>query len=651
MFKKLVTMLAVILGIVAYAPPAVAQSEDGLGFREDYATMTCIVSDGTNAVGNVIIPDYYNGCKVVGIREYAFHGNDDITGVSISDNVEFIGADAFRNCANLTTVKLPYNLKGIGCESFAGTSLETVYLNNIEGWCNLSIEGGYNFTNPLAVEHLFIDGVEATAITINIPEGVEELERELFSGVRITTVKFPSTLKRIGCKTFENCPIENLDFPDSLESIGIGAFVNSDNLKSVSFGKGIKYIGNYAFAGDNMMNSVSCPSLDVWLGIEFGVDPLYPEDNYGGGYGANPLGRAEHFYIGSQELTELVIPEGVEEIKQYAFYGGKNITTLTLPESLKSIGSYAFSGCRSITSVKFPESLRYIGDYAFQACGFTSLTIPNNLEYLGKSAFNNNDVLTSVELPSDMTSLPQSCFQYCKSLKSIDLPKGLLEIGGSAFSNSGIESITLPASVERIGDFAFSGCKIKSIKYPEGVTIIGKNTFSECRELESVDFPSSLKTIDGAAFKGCYKLKRVYLPKSLENIGAQVFEKLDEVHCSAENPPTMVWSSFKTVAGTYDYDTILYVPSESLDEYKEHALWGKFLDIREEGTSGIESVGEDVAGFEVGADGVSVSAGTCVDVYSLSGAKLRSGAEGFVPLSRGCYILVIDGTAHKVMID
>ena len=56
----------------------------------------------------------------------------------------------------------------------------------------------------------------------------------------------------------------------------------------------------------------------------------------------------------------------------------------------------------------------------------------------------------------NLTSIGGSAFQYCTSLKTINLPSSLKEIGMRAFYNTKITSVTIPASVTFIGGRAFA---------------------------------------------------------------------------------------------------------------------------------------------------------------------------------------------------
>ena len=47
----------------------------------------------------------------------------------------------------------------------------------------------------------------------------------------------------------------------------------------------------------------------------------------------------------------------------------KNITEVVIPDSVTQIGEYAFDGCRSLTSVVIPDSVTEIGCGAFVWAG------------------------------------------------------------------------------------------------------------------------------------------------------------------------------------------------------------------------------------------------------------------------------------------
>lgn len=115
------------------------------------------------------------------------------------------------------------------------------------------------------------------------------------------------------------------------------------------------------------------------------------------------------------EVTHVIIENGVTNVGQYAFYGCSKLQSVTLPSSVKKIDTQAFdrsgvssikfseglttiydgafNSCTSLCSVVLPESLTYIGDWAFQSCPITSIVFSTNLKYIGNSAFNYGSIV------------------------------------------------------------------------------------------------------------------------------------------------------------------------------------------------------------------------------------------------------------------
>lgn len=71
-------------------------------------------------------------------------------------------------------------------------------------------------------------------------------------------------------------------------------------------------------------------------------------------------------------LTSVEFPEGITEIKSYAFYNCKELTYVTLPSTLKSIGASAFEGCR-LSTISIPTNVTAIGDCAFRIINLTDV--------------------------------------------------------------------------------------------------------------------------------------------------------------------------------------------------------------------------------------------------------------------------------------
>ena len=94
----------------------------------------------------------------------------------------------------------------------------------------------------------------------------------------------------------------------TVTSIAEDAFRDCSNLTSVYIGDNITSIGGYAFNNCSSLTGVYITDIVAWCDISFG-------NAY-----ANPLYYAEKLYVNNELVTELVIPDNVTSIGDWAFY-------------------------------------------------------------------------------------------------------------------------------------------------------------------------------------------------------------------------------------------------------------------------------------------------------------------------------------------
>lgn len=101
----------------------------------------------------------------------------------------------------------------------------------------------------------------------------------------------------------------------------------------------------------------------------------------------------EGAYAQNEEITEIIIPDGTEDI-----------------------GEVAFFGCTNLRSVRLPDSLRYIREEAFGESGLESVTIPEGVKGIDEKAFFSCGRLKRIEVTGHDTFVGPDAFGDCRNL-------------------------------------------------------------------------------------------------------------------------------------------------------------------------------------------------------------------------------------------
>jgi len=220
-------------------------------------------------------------------------------------------------------------------------------------------------------------------------------------------------------------------------------------------------------------------------------------------------------FVRDNEVTRIIVSEGITSIGESAFDSCQGVVSIKLPDTLESIGWNAFKHCTALQSINLPDNLKEIGRYAFSNCeSLEVIELPDKITSL-ECVFKNCTALVYVKLPRNITELDNT-FLGCSSLQEIELPESLTSIDGAFQECSSLEYIELPEKV-RYMESAFEDCtSLKSIEVPEHVFEL-HYTFSGCSSLEEVILPDGVESMVDT-FKGCTSLERIKLPYCLEKL-------------------------------------------------------------------------------------------------------------------------------------
>ena len=325
---------------------------------------------------NVAIPSDMKGMPVVAIADSAFHGCDTIRSLTIPDSVVSIGSLTFCKCYALERVTLGRGIQEIEFSPFAFCDKMTYNV----------YESGYylgNDGNPyLALVGVTFDGIES--ITIH-----------------------PDTVVVCG-SALENCALlREVVFPESVVSIGSFALQDCTSLESVYIPKGVKSIGILVFENCGSLQKIAVSEENPHFKSVDGS--LFSHD-----------GSLLIRYAPGKQVSSYQIPEGTVIIEGSAFEKAKHLTELTLPDSVEEIGHSAFLQCESLRNIHLGNGLKRIEGVAFGCCGsLTHICIPDSVEVLSYSAFSSCDKLETVEIGSGVIRLEPGAFRDCKTLREV----------------------------------------------------------------------------------------------------------------------------------------------------------------------------------------------------------------------------------------
>ena len=482
----------------------------------------------------LVVPD-----SVTNIGDYAFYYCTSLTSIVIPDSVTSIGSYAFRNCTSLTSVTIPDSVTSIGNYAFYNcTALEEIYFNatamndlsssnyvfyNAGKNCNgIKVVIGKNVTKiPADLFYPCSDSIYSPKIiSVEFEEGsvCESIGSSVFRDCTgLTSITIPDSVTSIGSSAFENCySFTSITIPDSVTSIGNYAFYGCTGLTSIIIPDSVTSIGDAAFRNCTSLTSVNITDLTAWCNIDF----------YS--YDSNPLYYAGNLYLNGELVTELVIPDGVNEIKKHAFRDFDSLTSVVIPDSVTSIGNYAFYNCTSLTSVTIPDSVTSIGTSAFYNCtSLTSVTIPDSVTSIGSSAFYGCSTLESIKIPfvgaSSTATGYMSHFGYIfgYSRSSSYSSRDHYVDGGYYYTYhipSRLKTVIIGDNVTTIRYSTFYNCKsLTSVTIGNSVTSIGSSAFSGCTSLTSVTIGNSVTSIGDYAFYNCTGIEEIYFNATAMN--------------------------------------------------------------------------------------------------------------------------------------
>ena len=198
-----------------------------------------------------------------------------------------------------------------------------------------------------ATGHTIVDGVCTTCgssspspFSISRTGELKVNNKNLLSSV----VEIPETIDGIAVMsiasyTFQNCSdVSEIVIPDSVVSIGSSAFRSCSNLSRITIPETVTKLGDSVFLYCKQLEDINIDGNNNFYQAEGGI--LYNKDK-------------SMLLEYPSASGEVVIPDSVEGIEEYAFYSCSGLTSITIPKTVTYIGHDAFQNCSSLTAFFF----------------------------------------------------------------------------------------------------------------------------------------------------------------------------------------------------------------------------------------------------------------------------------------------------------
>lgn len=340
------------------------------------------------------------------------------------------------------------------------------------------------------------------------------------------------------------------------------------------------------------------------------LSPIYPIGNNGRPFGEVMVTEkidtiSSHVFQANDLVTSIDIRPQEATLEESCFKDCVNLSNIVLPEKLQELPEYCFSNCSSLTAITIPDTVQTLGTGCFESSGIETIAIPDGVELIPVYCFNSCSKLNNINIPNSVTTFDKDCFANTPNLTEITLPISLNTIMIYGLRNTNFQKINVPEEVSEIycggfimsnstcsneaitaiaskmssnsktGNFRyctaltevtinylcgqdFEGCnnlekctilnaqlrddgeyglipsssggqnfvscsKLHTVVLPDGLTVIDSSVFYSCIALQNISLPSTLLTIESSAFQFCSGLTEITLPKNLVSIKAAAF--------------------------------------------------------------------------------------------------------------------------------
>lgn len=463
----------------------------------------------------------------------------------IPSSVTEICACAFQGITGLTSVTIPQQVNKIGNQAFAGCS-------DLEKVVSLIINP-FEISDNAFSQTTNLGGITPLDATLYVPKGTKAVY-EATAGWN----KFP----RI--EEIEEGELQDGDtFTYVVDGIGMKFRVLSAAEKTCQVGGAFEYWDANKETGNAIDNTTT------------GIVKIPEIVN---GFTVTKIGI--YAFGMCQNLESVEIPSTVNTIEYSAFSSCSNLSTITIPSSVTTIERYSFDGCRNVKTLYIPASVTYIGNGAFSINNLETITVDsenpvfdsrNNCNAIMETA--TNTLVAACQntiIPEETATIKIAAFYGCGGLTHVRIPAHVTEVDNKGLF--GLCNDLVSIEVDEANPYFDSRDNCNALIESTSNTLISGCAYTV--------IPSTVTAIADYAFYALETLETINIPASVNYFGNSVFDwgGLQSITLFAEQPAAATSNTFW---GVDTHSVILYVPVGTKAKYEEAEGWKEFSNIVE----------------------------------------------------------------------
>lgn len=265
--------------------------------------------------------------------------------------------------------------------------------------------------------------------SVKIPPSVSSIGSSAFRNcIGVFSISLPQQLNSIEDHTFDGCrKLEQIDIPQSIKRIGRFAFRDCQRISSLFLPASALEFYSNSVNGCSMMRSINVDSMNPVFssvdGVVYSKDSSSlircPEGKFNIRFPQKILTVTSSSFHGCSELKQISFPPSIRTLEPRAFEECNGLDSLFLNLSLTAVPERCFVNCKGLQKVRIASSIEVIDEEAFMGCAALKEIELGHVVIIQRRAFYNCSALSSLYIPPSVSSIQEDAFGGCLNLRNI----------------------------------------------------------------------------------------------------------------------------------------------------------------------------------------------------------------------------------------